>query len=158
MKQLLIIPDRKQIEKSLQLSKEYSLGFEYNDFFHPGILDNENQCAEIIGEYKKNSLPKYCTMHGAFFDVIVFSSDRRIRETAELRIRQSLDIARRIGAKGVVFHTNHSPQLTSESYIKGWHKRNAEFWSSILPEYSDIDIYMENIKSYVEFYENPFFK
>lgn len=75
----------------------------------------------------------------------MFSSDRRIRETAELRIRQSLDIARKIGSKGVVFHTNQSPQLTSEAYINGWHDKNLEFWSRILPEYNDINIYMENM-------------
>lgn len=145
MEKFLIIPDLCDIETSLSIAGKYGFGFEYNDFYIPDILDDEEKAEEYIKIYKSRTLPSHCTLHGAFFDVIVFSSDRRIRETAELRIRQSLDIARWIGAKGVVFHTNHSPQLTSESYINGWHKRNAEFWSSILPEYSAIDIYMENM-------------
>lgn len=145
MKQLLIIPDRKQIEKSLQLSKEYSLGFEYNDFFHPGILDNEKQCAEIIGEYKKNSLPKYCTMHGAFFDVIPFSPDMQIREISLKRIQQSICMAKKIGASAVVFHTNYNPFLNAPEYVENWIKQNADIWGAILEEHSDISIYLENM-------------
>ena len=145
MNRFLIIPDLADIKNSLSIADEYSLGFEYNDFFIPDILDDSEKTRQLIDCYKSHNLPGYCTMHGAFFDVILFSSDRRIRETAELRIRQSLDIARKIGAKGVVFHTNHSPQLTSEAYVKGWHNKNKEFWSRMLPEYSDINIYLENM-------------
>ena len=145
MNNFLIIPDRYNIEKSLEIAEKYGFGFEYNDFFNPDILDDDTKTGEIINDYKKYSLPSHCTLHGAFFDVIVFSSDSRIRETAELRIRQSLDVARRIGAGGVIFHTNQSPQLTSPAYINGWHDKNLEFWSRILPDYSDIDIYLENM-------------
>lgn len=141
----LIIPDLTDIEKSLSIAQKYGFGFEYNDFFIPDILDDGEKTEQLINGYKSHSLPDYCTLHGAFFDVILFSSDSRIREIAELRIRQSLDIARKIGAKGVIFHTNHSPQLTSESYINCWHNKNKEFWSRILPEYSDINIYLENM-------------
>ena len=145
MNNFLIIPDRYNIEKSLEIAGKYGFGFEYNDFFNPDILDDDTKTGEIINDYKKYSLPSHCTLHGAFFDVIVFSSDSRIREIAELRIRQSLDVARRIGAGGVIFHTNQSPQLTSPAYINGWHDKNLEFWSRILPDYSDIDIYLENM-------------
>ncbi len=145
MNRFLIIPDVSDIDTSLSVAAKYGFGFEYNDFFVPDVLDDECKTEELISAYKSRNLPDCCTLHGAFFDVIVFSSDRRIRETAELRIRQSLDIARRMGVSGVVFHTNQSPQLTSESYIRGWHEMNASFWSRILTEYSDINIYLENM-------------
>ncbi len=145
MKQLLIIPDRKHIEKSLQLSREYSLGFEYNDFFQPRILDDEKQCAEIIGGYKKNSLPEYCTMHGAFFDVIPFSPDLQIRDISIKRIQQSICAAKNIGASAVVFHTNYNPFLNAPEYVENWIKQNADIWGAILEEHSDISIYLENM-------------
>lgn len=145
MNRFLIIPDVSDIDKSLSIAEKYGLGFEYNDFFIPDVLDDEQRTEELINIYKKHTLPDCCTLHGAFFDVIVFSSDRRIREISELRIRQSLDIARRMGVTGVVFHTNQSPQLTSEAYIRGWHDMNASFWSRILTEYSDMNIYLENM-------------
>ena len=145
MGQFLIIPDISDIEKSCETAGKYGFGFEYNDFFIPDVLDDTEKTEALITRYKNHGLPGYCTLHGAFFDVIVFSSDRKIRETAELRIRQSLDVAVKIGAKGVVFHTNQSPQLTSPSYINGWIDKNREFWSRILPEYSNTNIYLENM-------------
>lgn len=145
MGKFLIIPDRENIDISLSVAEKYGFGFEYNDFYIPDILDDKLKTEEIIESYKSRKLPSLCTLHGAFFDVIIFSSDRRIREISELRICESLDIARKIGAKGVVFHTNHNPHLTSEGYIKGWLDRNVDFWSRILPEYSDIDVYIENM-------------
>ena len=43
MKKLLIIPKRDNIEESLRLSKEYNANFEYNDFFLPFVLDDEEK-------------------------------------------------------------------------------------------------------------------
>lgn len=141
----LIIPQLDELEKSLELAKEYGFGFEYNDFFIPDVMDDEKLTDEIVSSYKKHKLPEYCTMHGAFFDVLIFSSDKKIRKISEERICTSLDIARKIGVKGVVFHTNHNPDLTSKSYVDGWLNSNESFWKKILPSYPDINVYMENM-------------
>ncbi|MBP1546527.1 MAG: sugar phosphate isomerase/epimerase [Oscillospiraceae bacterium] len=145
MSKFLIIPCPDNIEESLRLAEEYDFGFEYNDFFIPDVLDNKRLTDELIARYKGHELPQVCTMHGAFFDVILFSDDKRIRRISEERVRESLDIARELGVKGVVFHTNHNPALTADFYIKNWFERNEIFWRSILPEYSDIQVYMENM-------------
>lgn len=145
MSRFLIIPQIRSIDKSLELASQYGFGFEYNDFFLPDVMDNEALTDDIIGKYKAAGVPEYCTMHGAFFDVLIFSYDKRIRETSELRIRQSLDIARKAGARGVVFHTNHNPDLTADAYIRNWFDTNERFWRSILDEYPDLEIYMENM-------------
>lgn len=145
MKQMLIIPDRNRIEESLAIAKEYKLGFEYDDFFLPDVLDDEETLEAIIQQYRKEALPEYMTVHGAFFDVIPFSMDAKIREIAYLRIEQSIKIAKAIGARAVVFHTNYDPFLNSAEYIKGWIERNTEFWSRELEAHPDIDIYLENM-------------
>lgn len=145
MSRFLIIPKLEELDKSLAIAQDYGLGFEYNDFFVPDVMDNKALCDELISRYKGHELPDCCTMHGAFFDVLVFSEDRRIREISEQRIRESLELARKIGAKGVVFHTNHTPLLTADFYIKNWQSKNEAFWRKILPEYPDLDIYMENM-------------
>ena len=145
MKQILIIPDKDNIEGSLSIAKKYSLGFEYNDFFYPDVLDDEKRLNEIIKEYKKYDLPHYSTVHGAFFDVIPFSLDSKIKEVSELRIEQSIAAAYRIGAKAVVFHTNYNPFLNVSAYIEGWIKVNVKFWSEMLEKYPDIYIYLENM-------------
>ena len=52
MKNLLIIPDVNDLESSISLAKEYNLGFEFNDFFKPGILDDGAQKDAVIKKYK----------------------------------------------------------------------------------------------------------
>ena len=145
MKQLLIIPDRKNIKRSLDLAEEYAAGFEYNDFVHPDVLDDNILCRKIAEEYSQLPLPQFCTIHGAFYDVIVFSMDKRIREVSDLRVRQSIKAAEKIGAKAVVFHTNYDPFFSWRSYIDGWLDTNVKYWSGILSEYPGMNIYFENM-------------
>ncbi len=145
MKQLLIIPDRKNISDSLEIAEKYSLGFEYNDFFIPKVLDDKKTLDGIVTEYKSVKLPEYCTSHGAFFDVIPFSLDERVKEISDLRIQQSIAAAEKIGAKAVVFHTNYNPFLNSESYINSFVETNASYWDGVLKRHSNISIYLENM-------------
>ena len=39
-KNWLIIPDFERREESAKLAAEYHAGFEYNDFFLPGVYEN----------------------------------------------------------------------------------------------------------------------
>ena len=145
MRQVLIIPNRDQLEECLQLAKKYNLGFEYNDFFIPDVLDDNIQTESIIAEYKKQDLPAFTTLHGAFFDVTPFSEDAKIREISDLRIEQSIRIAKKLGAKAVIFHTNYNPFLNSKDYIQGWIQTNAAYWSRVMERHPEINIYLENM-------------
>ena len=145
MKQLLMVPSRREAEASAALAAEYGLGFEFNDFFAPAVLDDEAARRQILADYGRVSLPAFRTLHGAFFDVIPFSPDPRIREIAGLRIGQSLQAAREIGASAVIFHTNYNPQLNTPAYLAGWLRENTTFWSGILGRNPDLSIYLENM-------------
>ena len=105
----MIIPRIDKLDESLALAHEYGFGFEFNDFYSPKVLDDTELTESIIEKYKAAGLPDYCTSHGDFFDVLVFSEDKYIREISRKRIIQSLETALKIGARGVVFHTNHNP-------------------------------------------------
>lgn len=145
MRQVLIIPNRDQLEECLQLAEKYNLGFEYNDFFIPDVLDDNIQTESIIAEYKKQDLPAFTTLHGAFFDVTPFSEDAKIREISDLRIEQSIRIAKKLGAKAVIFHTNYNPFLNSKDYIQGWIQTNVAYWSRVMERHPEINIYLENM-------------
>ena len=146
MKSVYIIPKRDNMEESMRLSKEYNAYFEYNDFFIPAILDDEVKKKELIDFYK--SLPRdrsNDTLHGAFLDVTLHSSDARIREVSELRVRQSMDIAKELGIRGVVFHTNMIANFKDAVYMKNWVNTNAAFYKKILAEYPGIYVFVENM-------------
>lgn len=145
MNNFLITSRLENIEERLALASKYGFGFEYADFFSPDILDDTKRLEETVRRYKSVGLPKRCTLHGAFLDVLVFSEDREIRECSEMRVIQSIEAAKTIGAEAVVFHTNHNPLLTAESYRKNWIERNELFWRRVFEKYSDISVYMENM-------------
>lgn len=146
MKRLLIIPKRDNIEESLRLSKEYNANFEYNDFFLPFVLDDEEKKKEIIDFYKSLDRDRSeDTMHGAFLDVTLHSTDDRIREVSELRVRQSMEIAKELGIRGVVFHTNMIANFKDAVYMKKWVDTNALFYKKLLQEYPGIYVFVENM-------------
>lgn len=146
MSRAYIIPDRAEIQRSVQLAEEYGCAFEYNDFFAPQILENPGKQEEIIEFYAKyRSDFSKDTMHGAFLDVTIHSSDPLIRDASILRVRQSMEIAKRMGLRGVVFHTGRLAGFRSESYLKNWHKTNLRFFSELAEAYPEQHIYMENM-------------
>lgn len=146
MKGLYLIPDRQNLEDSLELVNRYEGAFEYNDFFLAAVLDDKKKQQEIIDTYARvRSDFSRDTMHGAFLDVTVHSSDVRIREVSELRIRQSLDIAKEMGLRGAVFHTNRLYGFRDAVYLKNWQETNERFFRTICEEYPNQQIFMENM-------------
>ena len=139
MRRISIIPQRDNMEESLRLSKEYNANFEYNDFFLPFVLDDEEKKKEIIDFYKSIDRDRSeDTMHGAFLDVTLHSTDDRIREVSELRVRQSMEIAKELGIRGVVFHTNMIANFKDAVYMKKWVDTNVAFYKKLLQEYPGI--------------------
>ncbi|MBQ6845251.1 MAG: sugar phosphate isomerase/epimerase [Agathobacter sp.] len=146
MKRLHFIPDRNNLEESIRFINENHCVCEYNDFFLASILDDKKKQLEIIDAYAKvRSDFSKDTMHGAFLDVTVHSSDAKIREISELRVRQSMDIAKEMGLYGVVFHTNRLYGFRDAVYLQNWKEMNKHFFERICEEYPMQHIFMENM-------------
>lgn len=145
MSKFLIVPRISELQKSIELAAEYDMGFEFNDFFFPAVLDSRENIRNITDSYLSCRLPDVLTSHGDFFDVIVFSDDTLIRDISEKRVVQSIEASRGVGADAVVFHTNHSPFIKTPMYLRNWENRNYDFWCRILEQYPDMSIYMENM-------------
>lgn len=147
MDKLSIIPDYNDIEESLRLSREYGAQFEYNDFFIPDVLENQEKCRELLAFY--NSLKRTDrsrdTLHGVFFDTAINSVDSEIRRISKLRFRQSMEAAQALGAKAVIFHTNYITNFNSRAYQIQWLEAYDEFLRLLLEEYPGQKIYMENM-------------
>ena len=140
---MLIIPDRERIEESLSLSREYGLGFEYNDFYTG--MDDDAAIDGLVALFLRNKPPRPSTVHGAFYDIAVGSLDGQIRAVSRQRVRQSVEICRKLGARAVVFHTNTIPSLNLPVYCDGWLEENTKFYAEVLEANPDIGIYIENM-------------
>lgn len=145
MGQIFIVSKIDAIDEYMEIANQYGLGFEYNDFFMPDILDDPDRLNQLIFEYKKHNLPKNCTLHGVFFDIIPFSYDEKIRNISIERMEQSMAVAKQIGARGVVFHSNYNPFLESDLYDEGVIRGMTTCLRKLLAKYPDVEIYLENM-------------
>lgn len=146
MGKLYLVPDRRDMERMCGLAAAYGCAFEYNDFYIPEIMGDVEEQERIItayGAYRDSFAQD--TMHGAFLDVTIHSSDPLIRDASMLRVRQTMDIAQRMGLKGIVFHTGRLAGFRTTGYLADWRKRNADFFTQIAMEYPKQQIYMENM-------------
>lgn len=145
MGHFMIVSKINQLEEHLKLAKEFEVSFELNDFFEPDILDDEIKLNEVIELYKKSVMPDNITMHGAFYDLAIFSRDKKIRDISYFRMEQCMEIAVKLGVKGIVFHTNYNSKLSDEVYNNYFISSTSDFLKSLLEKYSDINIYIENM-------------
>ena len=140
-----VIPNIKEIDKYVELANKEDLGFEYNDFYVPAILDNEEELERRIKAYQVLGR-QGDTMHGVFFDIVLDSSDDLIRNVSFMRVKSSLEIATKLNLKGVVFHTNYITWMeNNESYRKKWVMSNGDAYLNLIKEYPNLNIYIENM-------------
>lgn len=143
---LYCIPRLDQLSDYTEFARKYHVGFEYNDFFLPSVLDEPGKVESLIQTYLSLDRDRsQDTLHGVFLDICVNSDDAAIYAVSDRRIHQSMDIAVRLGVKAVIFHTNHIPNFRLQSYRENWLVRNVRYWRTLLREYPDLEIYIENM-------------
>ena len=140
-----IIPDLDSIGEFMTLASEFGAAFEYNDFFEPSVYEDGAETERRIDAYLNLDRNRSeDTLHGVFYDIAVLSRDSMIRHHSRVLVRQSMDIARRLGCRGVVFHTGLLAGLNTEGYIGGWISGMGGFLRELAGEYKDLNIYVEN--------------
>ncbi|MCM1101983.1 MAG: sugar phosphate isomerase/epimerase [Clostridium sp.] len=142
-----IVPDARDLNTYVELAEKHALCFEYDDFFEPDLLDDREALDRRIALYRDLGRPKgRDTMHGAFYDIIPFSWDSGICRHSLYRMQQSVEIAGRLGCKGVVFHTGLTPGLVgSRKYRDNWVKVMADTMRTLLAQDESLEIYCENM-------------
>lgn len=147
--EISVIPEYNRLDESVAVAEKYNAHFEYNDFFLPAVYMNQEEIDKRVDKYlscgRDTSMD---TMHGVFLDMVIHSTDSRIAEYSKQRIHQSMEIAKRLGVKGVIFHTGLIAGFKEQKYVSNWIKVNAEFFSKLCTEYPDICVYMENMFDY----------
>lgn len=142
-----IIPEIDRIDEYAELAEQYELGFEYNDFFNPDLLDDETGIRERIRRYRQLGRPeKTDTLHGAFYDIVPFSWDSGISRHSLYRMQQSVEIAAELGCRAVIFHAGLRPEFAGgERYYRNWLETMASV-AGKLAALSDVEIYYENMQ------------
>lgn len=144
---LEIIPDFGEMDRYERLAADYSLGYEYNDFYAPGLLDDAGALKERMNSYRKLNRPAGSdTLHGAFFDIVPFSYDSGIRKHSLYRMQQSVEIAEELGCRAVIFHTGIVPAFCNNGkYYRNWLETMGNTVRMLVEQSSRVEIYMENM-------------
>ena len=142
-----IIPNTQELEAYTALAEQHSLGFEYNDFFDPQLMDDPARLEERIKIYKSLGRPAGLdTLHGAFYDLVPFSWDDGIRRHSLYRMQQSVEIAGRLGSRAVIFHAGLNPKfMKGERYYRNWLDCMTDAMSRLLAQDRSLEIYCENV-------------
>ena len=141
----LIIPEYEEREAYAALAESYQAAFEYNDFYLPAVYEREEEIERRIKGYCELGRDRSRdTLHGAFLDIAVSSDDSLIAEYSKKRLRQSMEIAARLGVRAVVFHSGLVRGVTGAAYIQNWLERQEVCIRQLLEEFPQQEIYMEN--------------
>jgi sugar phosphate isomerase/epimerase len=126
---------------------EENMGVELSYFAYPWNLEKEEDLEESILYHKKllAESPVPTTLHGAFYDLNFIARDSMLLKVAHVRIQQSIDIARKLEVKDIVFHTNYI-HSTHPNYKVFWVEKQVKFWEQYVQilEKEGIFIYLEN--------------
>lgn len=143
--QFLIIPDINRLSDSVSIAEKYGVAFEYNDFYYPNVYGDPAETDRRIELYKSLDRDRSSdTLHGAFFDVSIASTDKNIRGHSRRLVEQSAEIASRLGIKGVVYHTGLISKLNFGAYREAWLNAAVEVFKPLCKKYPDLEFYMEN--------------
>ncbi len=134
-------------ERELRLAEAYGTGVEIQYFSFPQTLAGDFEPALSQLAERLNDFPGRIGAHGAFIDTCHFSADPEVRRVARMRYIQSLDIAERLGARYVVFHSQYNPVIKVAAYPQIYLDGSLEFWPPMIEEASrrGIVLYMENM-------------
>lgn len=115
-----------------EIAGKYNLYYEVLEFSAPPFHeapDDFNRCLDWYKETKKVH-----SLHGAFIDVNPGSGDPKFRSLSRERCRLSCEIAQKLGAKRVVFHSSAFPFLRG-AYLDNWSGVCADFYTELAEDY-----------------------
>jgi len=137
-------PDRMHLDEFLEYARKHEYNVEIASFAYSSTLDGDWKTTLEDHKQKLRVFEGTVSLHGPFQDLLVHSTDDRIMRVAIDRIYQTLDIAKDLNVKYVVFHGNFNPLIRHERYEQNWIERNFRFWSETLDRYGMV-ILLENV-------------
>ena len=61
-----MVPQLSALEDCAAFAQQYHMGFEYNDFFYPQILDSAEQTEALVHSYQTAELPEYQNSYSVY--------------------------------------------------------------------------------------------
>ena len=125
------------IFKAVETANELGLGLEISRFGKLKELDEFFD--DTLDRYEEaiKDLKGPLTLHGFFSNLCPVSKDKGIADISIKRYYQSLEIASRLGAKTVVFHTCFNNLLMQQVYRDNFFHSSVEFFNEFIRHFEE---------------------
>lgn len=137
---LQLQPQFSRISDWTALAAQQGLFFELLDLSTEPLRSDQTKLTAASNAYRDCGLVR--SLHGAFVDVNPASSDGAFRALSRQRCEESCQLAVKLGADTVVFHSSCFPFL-KQDYISRWAESCAEYYLSLAARY-DLTLCIEN--------------
>ncbi len=135
--QMLLQLQQTELQQALPYLEQGLFGLEVVGFAAPQVLDGDWEEKLRDLEPLCRRLPGPISMHGPFLDLSPASPEPRLRALTRERYRHALQIAKALGARYLVLHTQFNPNLRQPTYPTLWLEQNLQFFSDLLPSILD---------------------
>lgn len=127
----------KDLRESVKIAKDLGLGIELSRI--PNIINNKRPFEDVLNEMKDifGKFEGLKSVHGLFFDLSIASIDDDIKELSIRRYLQSLEIAKVIGAKTIVYHTGCEATIKHKKFQYAYSEESIKFWKNYIQAYEN---------------------
>ncbi len=124
------------------LAKQYGLGLEIAEFCTAWNLDDEFPKTDREVREKMACSDRF-VLHGPFNELFPCAIDRKVREVAAQRYRQTIEVSQAYGIRKMVLHAGYNTWL----YFPCWFtEKSISFWQDFVAEIPDgMVICLENV-------------
>ena len=130
----------KDLRKSVEIAKDLKLGIELSRI--PNVISNKRPFEDVLREMKDifGRFEGIKSVHGLFFDLSIASIDDDIKEISIKRYLQSLEVAKEIGAKTIVYHTGCEATIKHRKFQQAYNDDSINFWKNYIQTYENAKI------------------
>ena len=135
-----------QRTEKVQFALHHSFGLEIGVFASGDAVDDPFVRSDYEGRLttKLRRFPGPLSMHGAFMDLALHSTDAAIANHTRHRLLSDIHLATRLSCHKLVFHTGFNPLVPSASYQERFLVAHTDFWQQAAAVNSDLIICLEN--------------